>query len=1458
MFAILQLHEFASLSVEKLNPYALFDSLPIDGLEAHPDRNGAMGFLEQWMDNQLIPIAKDYVKKQLDSVRTARFEKLHQFILECPPHRKTFFSFAVIRYLYVLPKSLITVDTGEGEKPKLQGLDKSLTKARKQKQPYRTTVVHWMSTPQKNRSNSYPYNLRGLLDAHPDALDWPDSNGDSVKDLMKVDSRLQNYINNRVLLNSSETPVSDVWPLKPTPQQHLNISLKSMIRDISTALDHNADALSDHLIRLNGAVEIAYQMRWGIGGNDAKNAYERVAEAVLTKRALNEEQWFKHRAICFEIFGKNLDATRELSFVETPLSDRQMNEVLGAVYHFIRLEFAKMKQLTTWQGLDAEIRSSLPGSEVRKLPLLVIRQENDRVHAEIVTGHFTMGNHLVGVTQDSTNEMTQKIKSMVDVESTFERNEEGDRMVKLTVEGMDRLLAYIKEEKGLNLVILPRIGVPETKESEVVVRREVSPRAAQQESEAQHREHEVRKRALEAAPMPPKRLKLDGEPEDPEILPDAFEPSQKGVASLQQLTVGIVERDLVEMPASGNGKRSTKELSPENLYIPGAAAKKQKQMIPSLVDLDDPASYFKNMAFELIQKTIEEVKSAGGIQKFLDDEVVDFPIIEKLRNLPPKPKPFIFSNLFPYQKEGVKSYLRLRSTNIFPLISYSMGLGKTYIYVELLMQQLAANPQGTHLVVVPKSVVSQALEDIQKGLANAKATCWRTLWKRHPEIAHELLRQVLNSQDISSLLPLLPSLDLLRDGHQLSYFLTKTRDLVIESFSDDPVLYRHLTQLHEIKDQLGLKRDLARLLVKQIAQESAKTFVVVEQMTPIDSEQLSGLILFNENNIVEVENAGKKKQDSPFKQGRIVVTRYHQIGALSECAGANQLASITCDEAQNINGESTIHHQQVKKLFEMQKERNFARVLLTGTPLENSLEEPEALLRLANPELFPASTFNSLRKFYALVDHQVSNIGKPGSFDVETAVKVFVQHSRLKEVQRETVITLTQERERTLYGAQFPVPTVIVTRFPFNDIERQKVDIVSLDFAQKNQLGMFGFVTQINKILTHPLFDDQNLSIKSPAFLDLTSRIERGEADAVIQESSILRTLFDSQGFREIFVEKKKGILIVDNIAPGELIRRAAGPFSKFYEGSLDIKDRQKIVDWFNEEPEEPEPRLLILSIEAGGVGLNLPKADLVISATRTYNPGQEDQAIARAFRFGYEGEKPVYRLIYENSLFSLHLETIHKIKRLWVETLFKPKESYKKEFALFMRTRVAEAGKLLLNFNKETENFPSDMEAIQNQVDALSVGVTEELLKRRIEGENEFERIPIPYGLSREDVEWFTYAYQVRSDDHRLNALKQNAFNSWFVRKTVPKKLRNPEVNGFPNYRNHIQAVINRMKVMDFELPKSLSFTKRDTQKLQSKDWPDSVLLYQKKGTGNQLHFDALISKATATKLESRIPKAT
>lgn len=328
------------------------------------------------------------------------------------------------------------------------------------------------------------------------------------------------------------------------------------------------------------------------------------------------------------------------------------------------------------------------------------------------------------------------------------------------------------------------------------------------------------------------------------------------------------------------------------------------------------------------------------------------------------------------------------------------------------------------------------------------------------------------------------------------------------------------------------------------------------------------------------------------KHTGLFVTSYPLLRTDADELLAIDWYGIILDEAQNIKNASTRQSQIACRLH------SDYRIALTGTPLENRLEELWALMRFLNPGLL-GSQEGFQRRF--------GNLNNPEA-----------SQSDLNPLQQQIEPFLLR-RLKTDPSIIDDLPDKIEIK-EFCHVTREQASLYQavLDAMAQDIGGLQGInrrglilstLTHLKQILNHPahyLNDHSVLKGRSGKLARLDELLEEilGE-----NHRALIFTQFAEMGF---ILEKY-------------LLERW-GERPLFLHGGVRPKDREIMVDQFQNE--ENGPRLFILSLRAGGTGLNLTSASHVIHYDRWWNPAVENQATDRAFRIGQHQNVTVHKFV--------------------------------------------------------------------------------------------------------------------------------------------------------------------------------------------------------------------------------------
>lgn len=317
---------------------------------------------------------------------------------------------------------------------------------------------------------------------------------------------------------------------------------------------------------------------------------------------------------------------------------------------------------------------------------------------------------------------------------------------------------------------------------------------------------------------------------------------------------------------------------------------------------------------------------------------------------------------------------------------------------------------------------------------------------------------------------------------------------------------------------------------------------------------------------------------------QVLVATYDQIRSDGVDMGHDVFFDVVIlDEAQRIKNR---HSREALACRLIRRKQSW---VLTGTPLENSLDDLASIFLFLKPGLIDA--------------------GMPPK-EVHTRIRTHFLRRRKREVLKEIPPIIFQDMPLELSGAQQEAYTDLwVAR-------KEKSWEKGLPVSEATMLAL---ITKLKQLCNY----------------DPTS----GESVKWEALSVMLEDL--SQPYDKIIVFSQ----YVDTL---EFISRKMGSFPhSLYTGELSQEERDKVLAVFKDQD---GPRALLMSLRAGGVGLNIQEATTVVLFDRWWNPAVEEQAIQRAHRFGREGPLHVIKFMIIDTI-EKRISEILKEKRIEFET---------------------------------------------------------------------------------------------------------------------------------------------------------------------------------------------------------------
>ncbi len=292
------------------------------------------------------------------------------------------------------------------------------------------------------------------------------------------------------------------------------------------------------------------------------------------------------------------------------------------------------------------------------------------------------------------------------------------------------------------------------------------------------------------------------------------------------------------------------------------------------------------------------------------------------------------------------------------------------------------------------------------------------------------------------------------------------------------------------------------------------------------------------------------------------------------------------DEAQNIKNPLSVAANAVKKL------KAEVRLALSGTPMENNVGELWSLFDFVLPGYLPPFA-EFLRRY---------DEGRNAD-DLRARIRPFLMRRLKKEVMAE----LPDKMERTMYAGMTAEQRKVYSAVLLQ--KRQSVQSILDRLGLRGGRGeVLAAMTELREICCHPrlVLDDY-----------------RGESGKLEMLMDILPAILEN-GHRVLLFSQFTRMLkiVADRL-------KEMGVSSLYLDGETPAKERLDMAERFN----KGEGSLFLISLKAGGTGLNLTGADTVIHYDPWWNPTTEDQAIDRAHRLGQDKTVQVMRLVTLDSI---------------------------------------------------------------------------------------------------------------------------------------------------------------------------------------------------------------------------------
>ena len=413
-----------------------------------------------------------------------------------------------------------------------------------------------------------------------------------------------------------------------------------------------------------------------------------------------------------------------------------------------------------------------------------------------------------------------------------------------------------------------------------------------------------------------------------------------------------------------------------------------------------------------------------------------------------------------------------------------------------------------------------------------------------------------------------------------------------------------------LADDMGLGKTLQLLTLLAVEKEKARkdgkelgpTLVVAP--TSVVGNWAREAARFVPDFTVLVQHGSGRLQDKELlttaADADLVITSYGTVGRDFKQLGLVEWDRVVLDEAQAIKNSATRSSRAARSLPSRH------RIALTGTPVENRLSEMRSILDFCNPGILGSTSF--FRNHFAKAIEREQDPTMTERLRLLTGPFIM---RRLK-TDPKIIDDLPEKSEQIL--------TVSMTTEQAS-LSKAFVDDVQVQLEQRQGMARRGLVlsslTRIKQICNHPahfLGDGSPVTIKGKHRSGKVAELMR-IVDESIQAGERLLVFTQYRAFGDI-------------LKP--YLSEQLGREIPFLHGGVIKNKRDQMVEDF-QDPDGPPA--MILSLKAGGTGLNLTAANVVVHMDRWWNPAVENQATDRAFRIGQRKNVQVYKMITAGTL---------------------------------------------------------------------------------------------------------------------------------------------------------------------------------------------------------------------------------
>lgn len=413
-----------------------------------------------------------------------------------------------------------------------------------------------------------------------------------------------------------------------------------------------------------------------------------------------------------------------------------------------------------------------------------------------------------------------------------------------------------------------------------------------------------------------------------------------------------------------------------------------------------------------------------------------------------------------------------------------------------------------------------------------------------------------------------------------------------------------------LADEMGLGKSIQTLIfLKQVIKENKNCKILIVTPTSLCYNWEKEIEKFTLSLSYKVFTGNKEIRKEAIKncEANIFITSYGLVREDLEIYKDLNFEVCIIDEAQNIKNPNTGIAKAVKTI------NANCKIALTGTPLENSLAELWSIFDFIMPGFFEILT--DFNKKYNVKNFEQEDINRINRLNKK--IKPFMLRRKKKDV----VTDLPDKIENNIFielgESQKKLYASLVDK-----TKKELDELIQTEGFTKSRFKILELLTRLRQCCIHPgiIYDNY-----------------KGDSSKIEEVIKVIKESIDNGNKMLIFSSFRTALFILEKKLKEENI--------DYYliDGSASSKKRMEMVSKFNED----DTKVFLIMLKAGGTGLNLTSASVVMHLDLWWNPQVENQATDRAHRIGQKNTVEVVKFITKGTIEERILELQQKKKKL-------------------------------------------------------------------------------------------------------------------------------------------------------------------------------------------------------------------